>query len=145
MEWFRKLKANIFGYQPEDELFFSLAIKEYGQAKLELVSVYDGDTFRANIDGFPPIIGDNIPIRIAGIDCPELTDPRTRINFLAVQAKMFTEDKLKSANEVIVHKMRREKYFRILGDVFVDGKDLGQMLLNEGLAKPYAGGKKLSW
>lgn len=38
----------------------------------EVTSIYDGDTFRANIEGWPPIIGERMPIRIKGIDTPEL-------------------------------------------------------------------------
>jgi micrococcal nuclease len=45
----------------------------YGNATVsEVTSIYDGDTFRANIQGFPPIFGEHIPIRISGIDTPEL-------------------------------------------------------------------------
>ena len=37
-----------------------------------IISVYDGDTFRADIRGLPDIIGKNIAIRILGIDTPEI-------------------------------------------------------------------------
>lgn len=36
-----------------------------------VVSVYDGDTIRVDIDHWPSIIGDNVPIRLAGLDTPE--------------------------------------------------------------------------
>ena len=42
----------------------------------EVINVYDGDTFRVNIDEFPPIIGENIAIRILGIDTPEISIKR---------------------------------------------------------------------
>ncbi|MCJ7765924.1 MAG: thermonuclease family protein [Thiovulaceae bacterium] len=38
--------------------------------------------------------------------------------------------------------MKREKYFRILADVYVDGEALGEMLIYNGLAVPYDGGHK---
>ena len=41
--------------------------------------------------------------------------------------------------------MQRGKYFRILADVEVDGVDLGTLLVKEGLAKVYDGGKKSDW
>ena len=45
----------------------------YGIANvLEVTSIYDGDTFRANIEGYPAIIGEHMSIRINGIDTPEL-------------------------------------------------------------------------
>jgi micrococcal nuclease len=37
--------------------------------------------------------------------------------------------------------MQREKYFRIVADVNVDGGSLGQELIDQELAKPYDGGK----
>jgi endonuclease YncB( thermonuclease family) len=41
--------------------------------------------------------------------------------------------------------MQRGKYFRIVADVYVDGSDLGQELIEKGLAKPYHGEKKPKW
>ena len=38
----------------------------------EITSIYDADTFRVNIEGYPPIIGERIPVRVLGIDAPEL-------------------------------------------------------------------------
>ena len=46
---------------------FSLNAKthSYGNAIVsEVTSIYDGDTFRANIEGFSTIIGEHMSIRI---------------------------------------------------------------------------------
>jgi micrococcal nuclease len=58
-------------------LFVSLHVlakdKNFGNATvLEVTSIYDGDTFRANIEDFPAVIGDSMSIRINGVDTPEL-------------------------------------------------------------------------
>ena len=120
--------------------------RSYGDAVVERVtSIYDGDTFRCDIAGWPPIIGHRIGIRINGIDTPEMRDPRPEIRELARQAKMFTVGKLRSAKRIELRNMKRGKYFRIVADVHVDGKSLAQMLLEAGLAKPYDGGKKPKW
>ena len=37
-----------------------------------IISVYDGDTFRVDIDELSDIVGKNIAIRILGIDTPEI-------------------------------------------------------------------------
>ena len=108
-----------------------------------LVSVYDGDTFRVDIDSFPPIIGSNMPIRIYGIDTPEIRGTRTKE--LADRAKSITRSMLKKAKVIELRDMRRGKYFRIIADVWVDGKNLGQYLIDQGLAKPYFGGKRAKW
>ncbi len=108
-----------------------------------LCYVYDGDTFRADIDAFPPIIGKNIPVRVYGIDTPEIRGTRTRE--LADRAKFFTRFKLENAEVIELKNMRRGKYFRILAEVWVDGANLAQLLITNNLAKPYFGGKRPRW
>jgi len=118
--------------------------KTYGHVIVNrLVSVYDGDTFRVDIDSFPPIIGNNMPVRIYGIDTPEIRGTRTKD--LADRAKYMTQSLLNQANTIELRDMRRGKYFRILAEVWIDGKNLGQLLLEKGLAKPYFGGKRPQW
>lgn len=55
-------------------LFVSLpALAEYGSATVsEVTSIYDGDSFRVNIEGWPPIIGQRAPIRVKSVDAPDL-------------------------------------------------------------------------
>ena len=49
------------------------AAPEYGTVIVSrVISVYDGDTFRVDIDSLPPIVGKNIPIRLNGVDTPEI-------------------------------------------------------------------------
>lgn len=120
--------------------------KSFGCAIVsEITSIYDGDTFRCNISGYPEIIGERIPIRINGIDTPELRDNRDHVKQLARQAKQHTVQRLREARKIELCNMKRGKYFRIVADVFVDGQDLGQELIQKGLAKPYDGGKKPDW
>ena len=50
-------------------LSFSVTAKDYGNATVsEVTSIYDADTFRVNISGYPPIIGERMPIRVLGVD-----------------------------------------------------------------------------
>lgn len=118
--------------------------KTYGNIIISrLVNVYDGDTFRVDIDSYPPIVGKNISIRIYGIDTPEIRGTRTIE--LARHAKLKARSMLKNAKVIELRNMRRGKYFRIIAEVWIDGKDLGQYLIDEGLAKPYFGGKRPKW
>jgi len=120
--------------------------KLYGDAtNVKVVSIYDGDTFKCSIISYPAIIGDNIGIRISGIDCPEMTDKRLNIRALAQQAKQYTVARLRAGKSICLLNMRRDKYFRIVADVTVDGKNLAQELIGKGLAKPYDGGTKEAW
>ena len=66
----------------------------------EVTSIYDGDTFRATVKGWPPLIGERIPIRIAGIDTPELKGKCKREKQLAKKAKQFTVTKLRTAKKI---------------------------------------------
>jgi len=120
--------------------------KDYGSAVVaEITSIYDGDTFRANIAGYPPIIGERIGIRIAGIDSPELKDKRPDVKAKALEAKQYTVKRLREGKKIELLELRRDKYFRILARVMIDGEDLGAELVKAGLAKPYDGGTKEAW
>ena len=111
----------------------------------ELVSVYDGDTFRCNIDGIHPLLGENIGIRINGVDTPEMRDKRIHVKSLALKAKHFALHELRSCELIELRNVKRGKYFRIVADVYVDGINLGKLLIQNGLGKPYGGGRKSKW
>jgi endonuclease YncB( thermonuclease family) len=118
----------------------------YGTATVkEIISIYDGDTFRVNLEGYPPIIGNNISIRINGIDTPEMKDKRPEVKALARKAKQFVVKRLSEGQVIELRNMQRGKYFRIVADVFIDGVSLGDELIKAGLAKPYDGGRKPEW
>ena len=120
--------------------------KNYGSATIEQVtSIYDGDTFRADIKGYPDIVGHHMAIRINGIDTPELRAPCQKEKQLAIKAKQFTVKHLREAKNIVLKNMKRGKYFRIVADVYVDEKNLGDLLLKNNLAIKYKGGKKINW
>lgn len=108
----------------------------------EIVSVYDGDTFRCHIRSLPPILGENISIRVNGVDCPEIRGKSDKEKILAIQAREFVSELFSSSDIIILKNIDRPKYFRLLADVFVDGINLGDILINKGLAVPYDGGTK---
>ena len=109
--------------------------------KVELASVYDGDTFRVYLACRYHVFCRSIPIRVRGIDCPEIRGGTAQTKALAKQAKKFTKNFLTSG-KILLRNCGRDKYFRLLCDVKVNGKHLGESLLNAGLAIPYDGGTK---
>lgn len=111
----------------------------------EIVRVLDGDTFKVNINTYPAIIGKNLSIRISGINTPELKDKSACVRRIAQKAKAYTKRLLFSANKVELVDVKRGKYFRIVATVLVDGTDLGELLISEGLAKRYGQGRKRKW
>jgi len=113
---------------------------------IKVVSIYDGDTIFLDVENWPDIIGKRIGIRIKGIDTPELRDEREKVKALARNAKAFVVEKLRNAKVIEIQNLERDKYFRIVADVYVDGENLSELLLRENLAKKYDGhGKKPKW
>lgn len=86
--------------------------KVYGSILVdEITSIYDGDTFRVKIDSWPEIAGERVPVRILGIDTPELRTKCESEKALARKAKQFTVAKLRGAKSIELRDMRRGKYF----------------------------------
>ena len=127
-------------------VFSVQAAPEYGTVTVsKVISVYDGDTFRVDIDSLPPIVGKNIPIRLNGVDTPEIRGKCQYEKDLALKARDFVRNKLANAKEIKLTKLQRGKYFRVVADVMIDGVSLEQELLENKLAYKYTGGKKSSW
>ena len=127
-------------------VFSVQAAPEYGTVSVSrVISVYDGDTFRVDIDSLPPIVGKNIPIRLNGVDTPEIQGKCQYEKDLALKARDFVRKKLANAKEIKLTKLQRGKYFRVVADVMIDGVSLEQELLDNELAYKYTGGKKSSW
>ena len=108
-----------------------------------VVKVRDGDTFVINIENVPDVFGKEIAVRIRGIDTPELNDSREEIRNIAIKAKEELERLLTSGEKVILYNLGRDKYFRLLASVKVDGIDVAEYMIKKGLAKSYDGGAKV--
>ena len=127
-------------------VFSSQAAPQYGTAIVsKVISVYDGDTFRVDIDSLPPIVGKNIPIRLNGVDTPEIQGKCQYEKDLALKARNFVRSKLANAKVIKLTNLQRGKYFRVVADVMIDGDSLERELLENKLAYKYTGGKKSSW
>ena len=112
----------------------------------QVVEVYDGDTFKIDLQGLHPLFGDKLPIRVKGIDTPEIRGTSDEVKALAVQARELTENTLKGAERIELRNPERGKYFRVVAEVWVDGKALAGMLKEKGLAKDYDGeGERPEW
>ena len=122
------------------------AAPQYGTVTVsKVINVYDGDTFRVNIDSLPPIVGKNIAIRVNGVDTPEIRGKCQYEKNLALEARDFVRGRLANAKEIKLINLQRGKYFRVVANVMVDGVSLERELLDNELAYEYGGGKKLNW
>lgn len=112
----------------------------------QIVDVYDGDTFKIDLPSQHPLFGDDLSIRVLGIDTPEMKGTSDEIKALANQAKNRTQELLGEADLIVLKNLERGKYFRVVAEVWIDGESLGETLKEEGLAKDYDGeGARPEW
>jgi endonuclease YncB( thermonuclease family) len=102
-----------------------------------IVSIYDGDTFKVNLTCDEPLFCDKIGVRVYGVDTPEMKTHSRE----AKLAKEFTQQFL--IGKIILNECARDKYFRINCKVLnTKGESLSNRLIEEKLGKPYFGGTK---
>ncbi|RDH84025.1 MAG: nuclease [endosymbiont of Galathealinum brachiosum] len=122
------------------------ADKHFGDVVVsEVTSIYDADTFKVNIKGWPDVIGKRISVRVLGVDAPEIRGKCTSEKTAARLAKQFTVQFLRSGSYIELRNIKRGKYFRILADVFVDDQNLAKALIMAKHGRPYNGGKRQGW
>lgn len=102
------------------------------------VKVVDGDT----------IVLDGETVRIRNIDTPEIGSPKCQAELKAgLKAKQrlqaIVKDKTVSLKRGDGSRMT-DRYGRTLALVFVDGRDVGEQLVSEGLARRW-NGKRRPW
>ena len=121
---------------------FSLS-SSFGSFKnVTFVKNYDGDTITVNIPYAPPIIGENISVRVFGIDTPEIKGACPKEKQLAKDTKNYVKHILSKASYIDLEDVKRDKYFRILATVKTSEGDLAELLLDKGYAVEYDGGTK---
>jgi micrococcal nuclease len=110
---------------------------------VEVRRVIDGDTFTVSMPQLPTVFGQDLGVRISGIDTAELgskgcagadaLEAKDRLSFLLTPTVELTE-------------CLRDKYFRIVCSVRNQfGEDVGKTLLQAKLARVYDGGTKKQW
>ena len=99
-----------------------------------IVGNYDGDTFKVNLLCATPIVCKDVPIRVSGVDTPEIGTVG------AEDAKKFTEKYLK--NKPTLSNCARDKYYRLRCDINNSNGRLDQLLISNGLGKEYHGGTR---
>lgn len=133
--------------------FTATAAQEIHVLKENIIRVYDGDTIYVNILGVPDVFGKNIGVRLKGIDTPEMrskcasADQRDLETAAAKAAKGFVENviRISKGNHLVLSNVSRDKYFRLLADVYVDDVNLSDRLIEQGYGKAYFGGTKGDW
>lgn len=114
-----------------------VAEKLYWYQVKRVISAYDGDTFRAEIDvGFH--MSAEQMFRVAGLDTPELGQPG------ALEARDYLRQRLAEAppGSLSVRSYKTEKYGRWLAEIYIGDEHLNETMIQLGHARPYFGGPR---
>ncbi len=107
---------------------------------VKFVKNYDGDTITVSIPSVHPLLGEKISVRVLGIDAPELRSDDPCERQAAAKAREELTKMLEGGKQINLRSIGRDKYFRVLAEVEVDGKDMAEEMIKSGLAVPYDGG-----
>lgn len=106
----------------------------YGSAKVSRVLTIDAAcTLRCNIDAFPPLIGQNMPVRLEGVEMPAAGAVDGEV--VAFLRQVLTPPTPQATPSIVLKNIRRGVTFSLTADIEIDGKDLAQMLVDKGLAR----------
>ena len=99
--------------------------------------VVDGDTIKAPY---------GVTYRLLGFDTPETRFAKCDAErALGLAAKERLEELLETSEVKVIESGKRDKYGRTLAHVTADGRDVGEILIGEGLARAYHGERRKSW
>ena len=108
------------------------------QYEARIVSVYDGDTVRADVDLGFNTWRRNERFRLFGIDTPELWGVSDEVKARGIAARDALRDRILDKDVLICTiKDRTGKYGRYLARIFVEGEDVNAWLISSGHAVPY--------
>lgn len=104
-----------------------------------IVSVYDGDTIKVDIDSWPEVVGKGISVRVRGVDTPEIRGKCDSEKALAIRARDYVRNLLTGESVVKLRNVERGKYFRLVADVYSGDLLISQQLITRGYGRPYDG------
>ena len=106
----------------------------------KVIKVVDGDTIDALIDlGFDTHVKKRI--RLSGINAPESRTRNLEEKKLGLAAKARLKELCKDKN-LILKSYGLGKYGRVIGEIFARGASINNVMVAEGHAKFYDGGKR---
>lgn len=112
-------------------------ISPQGSIHASAVRVIDGDTIKFA----------GLSVRLVGFDTPETyyakcAAEKARGDAATLRLKQLI---LNAKNLQLFLRDEQDRYGRSLGSILVDGRNVGDVLISEGLARRYNGGKRRGW
>jgi micrococcal nuclease len=128
-------------------LLILLPLTTQSQEKSKIIRLVDSDTFLISAPFIPKPLKQQIPLRLSGVDGPGIKRWANcdKEAALGQKAKDYVQGLLDKSKKQEIKFIGMDKYNRILGDVYFDGKSVSELLIKNGYAKKYTGGKKESW
>jgi micrococcal nuclease len=109
---------------------------------ISILDIIDGDTIR--IAGSIP--GETISAGLTGYDTPEASEPGCPEELaLGNLATARLQTIIRDAVRIDTRRQGVDRYQRVLLSLTVDGRELSDIMVSEGLAVRYAGGQRVNW
>ncbi|MCF6317431.1 MAG: thermonuclease family protein [Marinosulfonomonas sp.] len=115
--------------------------KNFAQSGCTIDRVIDGDTVHVSCTN-----GANGNLRLMGFDTPETYQSGCRAEHaLGTKAKIRLQHEIAKANSISTKTFGPDKYRRLLAQLYLDGRDVADIMIAAGLAVRYSGGKRINW
>lgn len=114
-------------------------VRTYGNAQVSrIVDLDDNFCFTCNIEDWPAVIGDGVTVRIDGVAVPKIvSDTGLPNKYYSKQLKDFLAAAFASSDkkDIQLKRIKRADTFALIATVYIDGKNLADMLVEQGLAQ----------
>jgi endonuclease YncB( thermonuclease family) len=123
------------------------AAYDEGSMSINYDSVIDANVIQGKFNSFLPPSLQPVKIRIAGIDTPSLESPKCeKERQLGLQAKALLEKSLSKELPLLIKYSAWDKYGGwIIGKVYQKDVDVGEILIDKGLAVEFSADLKKNW
>ena len=107
----------------------------------KVIKVYDGDTITVGFYMPNESSPYRISVRLFGIDTPEMKGGSTDEKARAKLAQQFLSSRI-LGKIVTLQDRKKEKYGRLLANVYCEGEHINQLMIDQNHAVAYFGGTK---
>ena len=117
-------------------------VEIHASPDFKIYDVYDGDTVKAILYALQPPLN-KVSFRIKGIDTPEIRTKCQSEKTFGLEATAFLKDQIEQTKKIGITVYGWGKFGgRIIVDMYLDGKSVKDLMIDNGYAVEYDGKKK---